>query len=88
MENNFMIFDINELSKIDFDEVLETSFETLRKSVDRQKTFVQWSGSIPKCVEALTTKEGPYNYDEMLEILTQENWYEPFPFLSKLYTLK
>jgi hypothetical protein len=30
-------------------------------------------------VEALTTKEGPYTYDEMLEILAGPEWTDPNP---------
>lgn len=39
---NYIIFNISEIDKIDFGQVLETSAETLRKSVDGSKTFVKW----------------------------------------------
>lgn len=71
---NFMIFNINELDKIDWDTVLETSSETIRKSVDGSKTFVKWDGEAPECVLSLDSKEGPYNYEEMLEILSSPEW--------------
>jgi hypothetical protein len=71
----FMIFNVSELSQIDFTQVLETSIETVRKSVDETKTFVKWDGvKIPSSVVALTTKEGPYTYDEMLTILSTPEW--------------
>lgn len=71
----FMIFSVAELDKIDFTEVCETSIDTVRKSVDESKTFVKWDGEeIPTCVENLTTKEGPYTYNEILEILSTEEW--------------
>ena len=70
----FMIFDVNELNIIDFTQVLETSIDTIRKSIDGTKTFVKWEGDIPACVNLLTTKEGPYNYDEMMLILSDEEW--------------
>lgn len=70
-----MIFNISELPLINFNEVLETSEETVRKSIDGQKTFVKWdSETIPPSVESLTTKEGPYTYNEILEILSTEEW--------------
>jgi hypothetical protein len=76
---NFMIFNISELSNIDFTQVLETSIDTVRKSVDETKTFVKWDGAIPTCVEALLTKEGPYTYEEILVILSTEEWSIPMP---------
>jgi predicted aspartyl protease len=76
----FMIFSTTELSQIDFTQVCETSQDTVRKSVDESKTFVKWDGEqIPTSVENLTTKEGPYTYEEMLEILSTEEWTLPMP---------
>lgn len=75
-----MIFQVSELPQIDFSQVLETSADTVRKSVDGLKTFVKWDGpAIPSTVEALTTKEGPYTYDEMLQILAGLEWTDPNP---------
>ena len=76
---NFMIFNISELPNIDFTQVLETSIDTVRKSVDETKTFVKWDGIMPTCVEALLTKEGPYTYEEILTILATEEWSAPMP---------
>ncbi len=70
----FMIFNVSELNKIDFEQVCETSSETVRKSVDETKTFVKWSGDIPECILNLNTKEGPYTYEEILNILSNEYW--------------
>lgn len=82
MEQNFIIFNISELQDINFTEVLETSINTVRTSVDGQKTFVQWVGDVPNCVESLTTKEGPYTHLEILEILNSKDWYKSITFLS------
>jgi len=72
---NFMIFSTSEMGSIDFNEVLETSAETLRLSVDGSKTFVKWEGeTIPTSVANLTTTEGPYTYDEIVTILTGSFW--------------
>jgi hypothetical protein len=75
----FMIFSVTELDQIDFTQVLETSIDTVRKSVDELKTFVKWDGAMPECVSNLTTKEGPYNYDEILQILSTPEWTDPNP---------
>jgi len=73
----FMIFNVSELNQIDFNTVLETSAETVRKSVDETKSFVKWDGSIPTCVSNLTTKEGLYTYEEILVILSTPEWSDP-----------
>jgi hypothetical protein len=74
----FMIFNVSELPQIDFTQVLETSIDTVRKSVDETKTFVKWDGTIiPSSVDSLTTKEGPYTYEEILIILSTPEWTSP-----------
>lgn len=78
MEIGYVIFNASELPSINFTEVLETSIDTVRKSVDGQKTFVKWEGEMPNCVISLTTKEGPYTNDQMIEILKTKEWTKPF----------
>ena len=75
----FIIFNVSELNQIDFTQVLETSIDTVRKSVDQTKTFVKWDGAMPECVNNLTTKEGPYTYDEIIPILLTTEWSDPNP---------
>lgn len=82
MEKTHIIFNVSELTSISFNEVLETSSETVRKSVDNTKTFVTWIGNTPNCVETLTTKEGPYSIEEILVILNGEDWFKSIVFQS------
>jgi hypothetical protein len=70
----FMIFNVTELDQIDFTQVHETSIDTVRKSVDGTLTFVKWDGETPSSVAALTTKQGPYTYTEILNILAGPEW--------------
>ena len=76
-QRNFAIFSLTEIDKIDFTQVLETSADTLRKSVDETKSFVKWDGEQPEFVSELTTLEGPYTYTEILEILSTPEWSAP-----------
>lgn len=72
---HFMIFDVSELGNVDFNQVLETSSETVRLNISGSQTFVKWDGEIiPSSVNALTTKEGPYSYTQILNILTGSAW--------------
>jgi len=76
-QRQFMIFNVSELPLIDFTQVLETSIDTVRKSIDGTKTFVKWdSEEIPSSVQSLTTSEGPYSYEEILTILSTPEWSE------------
>jgi hypothetical protein len=70
----FMIFNTSELLLIDFTQVHETSEDTLRRSIDGTLTFVKWDGAIPSSIESLTTKQGPYTYEEIIEILNSSEW--------------
>lgn len=74
---NYIIFPVNQLNLIDFNTVLETSADTVRKSVDGTKTFVKWDGSQPACISLLTNTEGPYTYSEILNLLATPEWTSP-----------
>tara|TARA_R110000751_G_scaffold4921_1_gene23420 strand:+ start:919 stop:1173 length:255 start_codon:yes stop_codon:yes gene_type:complete len=72
-----IIFNVSELSKIDYAQVYET--EDVRRSVDQTKGIVKWEhGSSPDFLDALTTKEGPYTYEETMQIMLTEEWRDPF----------
>jgi len=74
-----MIFNVSEIDKINFSQTLTTSNETLRMSVDGTKTFVKWAGeSIPEFLNDFTTKEGPYNFEQMLIIIESPEWTAPY----------
>lgn len=71
---NYLIFNVSELDQINFNEVLETSAETVRRSVDGTKTFVKWNNERSQSTLNLTTAEGPYTHEEMLAILSGPDW--------------
>jgi hypothetical protein len=71
---NYLIFNMTEVDSIDFTNVLETSTETLRLSVDETKSFVKWEGETPSFVSDLTDTEGPYSHSQILEVLSEETW--------------
>lgn len=76
-DRRFVIFNVTELSKIDFNQVLETDLNTIRKSVDNTKTFVKYNMPQPSSVASLTTKSQEYTYDEILQILSGPEWVVP-----------
>jgi hypothetical protein len=77
-ERNYCIFSTDEIYKIDFSQVHETSADTLRRSLDGTKTFVKWDGEAPPCVSLLQTALSYYSHPEMLDILSSPEWTSPF----------
>jgi hypothetical protein len=74
----YVIFNVSELDKIDFEQVFETSIETVRKSVDETLTFVKYKDEeMPSSIASLDTKVGPYSHTEILEILNGPEWTDP-----------
>lgn len=76
-DRNYVIFHTSDLPVIDFSQVLETSAETVRLSVDGTKTFVKYNGEMPSSVVALPWKEGPYTHTEILQIMSTNEWTQP-----------
>lgn len=78
-DRQYVIFNVSELNKINFNEVLETSSDTVRKSTDGTRTFVKWEdgNNVPPSVTSLTTKSGYLTHDEILAILNGPDWTAP-----------
>jgi di/tripeptidase len=66
--------DSDTMNSINFSEVMETSKDTCRYSVDGTKTFVKYAGEMPASVAAVTGKSQEYTHDEILTILQTEEW--------------
>jgi len=79
-ERTFLIIPVSELSKVDFTQVLETSPDTVRRSVDGTKTFIKWEGVEPTFLGDIVGSEGPYTHEEILAILTTPQWTDPNAF--------
>jgi len=75
MIKNYVIIDASDVSSIDFDQVMETSAQTLRFSLDGSKTFVKFEGSTPSFLEGKTQ----YDHSEILTILATDEWTDPNP---------
>ncbi len=76
-DNRYVIFDVTELNKIDFNQVLETSIDTVIYNLAETKTVVKYVfGDMPSSIQVLTTKE-LYSYSEIQNILTGSAWQDP-----------
>jgi len=74
MERNYLIIGKDDVSLIDFNSVLQTSLETLRYSIDGNKTIIKWNGETPEFVSSIVYKEGPYLQEEIIDILKTSDW--------------
>jgi hypothetical protein len=76
-DRRYVIFDYSEVNKINFLQVMETSADTLRKSIDGTKTFVKYDGVMPSSVNSLHSKSQEYTHSEIITILSTSEWTEP-----------
>jgi hypothetical protein len=78
MNRKYLILNVSEIDLIDFSEVFPKTKDGLQYSLDHSKTYIKWDGDItPFFIPSLTTKEGPYNNFEILEIISSNEWYKP-----------
>jgi len=75
----YIIINMTEVGLVDFNEVLETSEETLRLSVNELQALLKWEGSEPLFVSTLNSYEGPYTNSEILTIMATPEWTDPNP---------
>ena len=66
----YVIINASDVASVDFDQVIETSPDTLRYSLDGTKTFVKFYGDAPSFLEGKTQ----YNHTEILGILAGAEW--------------
>jgi len=64
----YITINMSEIALVDFNQVLETSEQTVRLSVD---------GTEPSFVSTLSSYEGPYTHEEILVIMATPEWTEP-----------
>ncbi len=66
----YVIIDASDVSSVDFDQVAETSADTIRYSLDGTKTFVKYEGTQPFFLLGKTE----YTHEEILSILSGPEW--------------
>lgn len=72
---HYLIFNSSDVGLVNFSEVMETSADTLRYSVDTTRTFIKWDGeTAPAFTQSLSGVSGPYTHSEIMEILSTDEW--------------
>ena len=75
-DRKYVIINASEVSSIDFNQVYETSTNTLRYNNDNTQTFVKFTGDTPSFLNGKTQ----YTHSEILVILNEVD--NPEPLLS------
>ena len=73
MDIKYIIIDLSDADKINYNEVLQNSISTLRISKSN-KAIVYYSGGMPQSVQSLENKSQEYNLSEITEILRDTDW--------------
>ena len=66
----YVIYDMANISQVDFSQVHQTSEATLRLSVDEKQTVLKFTGNTPSFLVGLQQ----YNHSEILAIMASSEW--------------
>ena len=70
----YVVISQEEVTSINFDQVMETSADTLRYSLNGTETFVKYEGEKPSSIPTDATE---YIHSEILALLATEDWSSP-----------
>lgn len=71
----YLIIPASKAEEINFDQVMETSAETLRYSVDGTETFIKYD--LPNRSDIYNEEYEELTHEEMLEKLSGSDWSKP-----------
>jgi hypothetical protein len=66
----YCIINSSEVPSVDFDQVLQTSADTLRYSIDGSKALLKYEGTQPSFLSG----KQEYTHSEILAILATDEW--------------
>ena len=71
LENRkWIIINVSDITDEMIENAIQTSIETLKKTLDGSKAILKWDGDTPSCFDGLTT----YNHSEILTELAKSDW--------------
>jgi len=68
----WVIVDILDITDEMIFNAIQSSMNTLRKTLDGNKAILKWDGDTPDCFNGMTT----YSHSEIREELTKSDWIE------------
>ena len=66
----WIIINVSDITDEMIENAIQTSIETLKKTLDGSKAILKWDGDTPSCFDGLTT----YNHSEILTELAKSDW--------------
>jgi hypothetical protein len=78
MTDTYSIIDINDLLKVDFTQVGETTPSTIRKSLDGSKFVLKWDQTPTFITDGSVVPLQILTHAECLELMETTEWSKPF----------
>ena len=72
-DRQYVMLNAADVSTVNFDDVLETSADTLRYNVQGDETFVKYEGPKPRCLYGKDT----ISHSAIMTALADESWTAP-----------
>ena len=66
----WVIVNVSDITDEMIENAIETSMDTLRKSIDGSKAILKWDGQTPSCFNGMTT----FSHSEILTTLAGSEW--------------
>tara|TARA_R100001082_G_scaffold98053_1_gene66159 strand:+ start:53 stop:286 length:234 start_codon:yes stop_codon:yes gene_type:complete len=66
----WVIVNVSDITDEMISNALETSMNTLRKTLDDTKAILKWEGDTPSCFDGMTA----YNHSEIMTELAKSEW--------------
>lgn len=70
----FAIISIDDLPKVNFNEVAQTNEKSVRRSIDLTKFILSWNNTPSFIENESIIPIGVYNYTEILKIVKGDDW--------------
>ena len=70
---------IDDLAKIDFSQIGETSSDTVRFSIDLTQFVIKWNTEPTFIEDEEVIPNGVYNHANILTLMASAEWSEPLP---------
>lgn len=68
----WVVINVSDITEEMIDSAIQSSMDTLRKSLDGTQAILKWDGDTPTCFDGMTT----YNHSEILAELAKSTWTE------------
>ncbi len=66
----WIIINVSDITDEMISSAIQSSMDTLRKTLDGSKAILKWDGDTPSCFDGLTT----YTHSEILTELAKSDW--------------